>query len=142
MADQRKLVIIVDDDQAVRDALQFALRLEGLCVHVHDAAAALLADPDLDRAECVVLDHRMPRLDGFALLRNVRERAPGMPAIMLTSRTTPQDRARARAADVRMVLEKPLLENVLLDNIRTVLGTSPDRAHPHPTTFGPCRATT
>ena len=35
MADGRNLVIIVDDDQAVREALQFALRLEGLCVHVH-----------------------------------------------------------------------------------------------------------
>jgi two-component system, LuxR family, response regulator FixJ len=132
MADQRKLIIIVDDDQAVRDALQFALRLEGLCVHVHAAAAALLADPDLDRAECVVLDHRMPRLDGFALLRNVRERAPDMPAIMLTSRTTPQDRARATAAGVRMVLEKPLLENVLMDNIRTVLGVTPGWAHSGP----------
>jgi two-component system, LuxR family, response regulator FixJ len=129
MADQRKLVIIVDDDQAVRDALQFALRLEGLCVHVHDAAAALLADPDLSRAECVVLDHRMPRLDGFAMLRRVQERAPGVPAIMLTSRATSQDRARARAAGVRMVLEKPLLENVLMDNIRTVLGTVPEWAH-------------
>jgi two-component system response regulator FixJ len=128
MADQRRLVIIVDDDQAVRDALQFALRLEGLCVHVHDAAAALMADPDLSRAGCVVLDHRMPRLDGFAMLRTLQERAPGMPAIMLTSRATPQDRARARAAGVSMVLEKPLLENVLMDNIRTVLGATPDWA--------------
>jgi FixJ family two-component response regulator len=125
MADQRKLVIIVDDDQAVRDALQFALRLEGLCVHVHDDAATLLADPDLSRAECVVLDHRMPRLDGFAMFRNLQERAPGMPTIMLTSRTTPQDRARAKAVGVRMVLEKPLLENILMDNIRAVLGGVP-----------------
>jgi two-component system response regulator FixJ len=132
MVDQRKLVIIVDDDQAVRDALQFALRLEGLCVHVHDDAATLLADPDLNRAECVVLDHRMPRLDGFAMLRNVQERAPGMPAIMLTSRTTPQDRARARAAGVRMVLEKPLLEDILMENIRTVLGGGPQRGQSQP----------
>jgi two-component system response regulator FixJ len=136
MADQRKLVIIVDDDQAVRDALQFALRLEGLCVHVHAAAAGLLADPDLNRAECVVLDHRMPRLDGFALLRTVQERAPGMPTIMLTSRATAQDRARARAAGAHKILEKPLLENVLLDNIRAVLGTadwaSADRAAGRP----------
>jgi two-component system response regulator FixJ len=125
MVDQRKLVIIVDDDEAVRDALQFALRLEGLCVHVHDDAATLLADPDLNRAECVVLDHRMPHLDGFAMLRNVQERAPGIPTIMLTSWTTPQDRARARAAGVRMLLEKPLLEDILMDNIRTVLGGAP-----------------
>jgi DNA-binding response OmpR family regulator len=48
-----------------------------------------------------------------------------MPTIMLTSRTTPQDRARAKAVGVRMVLEKPLLENILMDNIRAVLGGVP-----------------
>jgi DNA-binding NtrC family response regulator len=78
MADGRKLVIIVDDDQAVRELLQFALRLEGLCVHAHSGGAALLADPDLNRA-------------------------------------------RAVAAGVRSVLEKPLLDNVLIDNIRAIL---------------------
>jgi two-component system response regulator FixJ len=125
MANGRDLVIIVDDDQAVRDALQFALRLEGLCVHVHSGGAALLADPDLTRAGCVILDHRMPRLDGFALLRNVHAHNPGMPAIMLTSRATPQERARANAAGVHSVLEKPLLDNVLMDNIRAILAANP-----------------
>jgi FixJ family two-component response regulator len=122
MANGRDLVMIVDDDQAVRESLQFALRLEGLCVHVHSGGASLLADPDLNRAGCVILDHRMPRMDGFALLSNVHERKPGMPAIMLTSRTTAQERARANAAGVRTMLEKPLLDNVLIDNIRAILG--------------------
>lgn len=124
MADGRTLVIIVDDDQAVRDSLQFALRLEGLCVHVHSGGASLLADPDLSRAGCVILDHRMPRLDGFALLSTVQARAPDVPAIMLTSRATAQDRARADAAGVRSVLEKSLLDNVLVDNIRAILSAS------------------
>lgn len=121
MADGQKLVIIVDDDQAVRDALQFALRLEGLSVRVHAGPAALLADPGLSSADCVVLDHRMPQLDGFALLDTVHERNPNLPAIMLTSHATPRMRARANAAGVRTVLEKPLLENVLIDNIRSIL---------------------
>ena len=121
MAKGRNLVIIVDDDQAVRDSLRFSLQLEGLCVHVHGGAAALLADPALSRAGCVILDHRMPQLDGFALLSTVQERNPGMPAILLTSHATPRVRARANAAGIRSVLEKPLLENVLMDNIRSIL---------------------
>jgi two-component system response regulator FixJ len=121
MADRRKLVLIVDDDQAVRDALQFALRLEGLCVHAHSGGAALLADPDLNQAGCVILDHRMPQMDGFALLRNLQVQNPDLPAIMLTSHATPRVRARADAAGVRQVLEKPLLDNALIDNIRTIL---------------------
>ena len=98
MADRRKLVLIVDDDQAVRDALQFALRLEGLCVHVHSGGAALLADPDLARAGCVILGDRMRQMDGFALLSNLKERDISLPAIMLTSHATPRVQARADAA--------------------------------------------
>jgi two-component system response regulator FixJ len=123
MANQRKLVLIVDDDQAVRDALQFALRLEGLAVHVHSGGAALLADPDLSQAGCVILGDRMKRMDGFELLSTLRSRNISLPAIMLTSHSTASVRARADAAGVRTLLEKPLLDNALVDNIRTILCT-------------------
>jgi FixJ family two-component response regulator len=123
MADPRKLVLIADDDQAVRDALQFALRLEGLCVHVHSGGGSLLSDPDLNRAGCVILDDRMPSMDGFALLSNLKKRNISLPAIMLTSHATPSIRARADAAGVRKLLEKPLLDNALMDNIRAILWT-------------------
>jgi two-component system, LuxR family, response regulator FixJ len=124
MADVRKLVIVVDDDQAVRESLQFALRLEGFCVHTHSGGASLLADPDLARAGCVILDHRMPRLDGFALLSTVQARNPDLAAIMLTSRVTAKDRERADAAGVWSMLEKPLLDNALMDNVRAVMSAS------------------
>jgi two-component system response regulator FixJ len=121
MADQRQLVLIVDDDQAVREALQFALRLEGLCVHVHSGAGTLLADPDLSRAACIVLDDRMPRVGGFELLSQLQKRNARLPAILLTSHATPMVRARADAAGVSKVLEKPLLDNTLMDSIRSIL---------------------
>ncbi|MEA2740519.1 MAG: hypothetical protein QOH05_3826 [Acetobacteraceae bacterium] len=124
MAERRDLVLIVDDDQAVRDALQFALRLEGLCVHVHGGGAALLADPDLSRAKCVILGDRMRQMDGFALLRTLGSRDISLPAIMLTSHATPTLRARADAVGVRKVLEKPLLDDALMVNIRSILGAA------------------
>jgi len=125
MADGQQLVLIVDEDPAVRDALQFALRLEGLCVHVHSSGAALLADPDLSRARCVILDDRMRQMDGFALLKNLKARDISLPAIMLTSHATARVRARADAAGVHKVLEKPLLDNALMENIRSILSTKP-----------------
>jgi two-component system response regulator FixJ len=125
MAGRGNLVLIVDDDQAVRDALQFALQLEGLCVHTHSGGGSLLADPDLGRARCVILDDRIPRVDAFALLRSLKARDISLPAIMLTGHATPQARARASAAGVWKLLEKPLLDNVLMDNIRTLLSTGP-----------------
>jgi len=123
MADRRKLVLIVDDDDAVREALQFALRLEGLHVHVHNGGAALLADPDLNRAACVILDDRMRQMDGFTVLANLRARNINPPTIMLTSHATPRLRARADAVGVWNVLEKPLLDDALMDNIRSILST-------------------
>ncbi len=122
MADRRKLVMIVDDDQAVRDSLQFALRLEGLCVHAHNGGAALLADPSLNRAGCVVLGDRMRQMDGFTLVNTLRTSNPELATIMLTSHATPRVRARAEAAGVWKVLEKPLLDNALVDGIRSIVG--------------------
>ena len=121
MSDLRDLVIIANEDQAVRDALQFALRLEGLCVHVHSGGASLLADPDLNRARCVILDERMRQMDGFALIGHLHARNITLPTIMLTSHATQRVRESADAAGVRMVLEKPLLEDVLMENIRSIL---------------------
>jgi FixJ family two-component response regulator len=121
MAYRRKLVFIVNDDRAVRDALQFSLRLEGLCVHAHSESKSLLADPDLNQAGCIVVDHRMPHLDGFALLGSLKARNISLPAIMLTSHATALVSARANAAGVHKLLEKPLLDNALIDNIRAIL---------------------
>ncbi|HET6307544.1 MAG TPA: response regulator [Rhodopila sp.] len=125
MADQRHLVLIVDDDQAVRDSLEFALRLEGLCVHVHSGAAALLADPDLNRASCVVVNDRIPPADSFELLGRLQASHAGLSSILLTSHATPRIQARADAAGVSKVLEKPLLGSTLIDSIRTILNANP-----------------
>lgn len=121
MAERQKLVLIVDDDQAVRDSLQFALRLEGLCVHAHSGGGSLLADPELDQAGCVILDDQMPRMDGWTLLSSLQARNICLPAIMLTSHATRRVRARADTAGVRTLLEKPLLDNALIETIRAIL---------------------
>ena len=121
---QPPLILITADDQAVCEALQFALRLEGFSVNTHREAAALLADPDLPAATCVILDDHRPYLDGFELLNQLRSRELRMPVILLTNHATGRLRARAAGAGVRTVLEKPLLDNVLMDSIQTILGSA------------------
>jgi two-component system, LuxR family, response regulator FixJ len=115
------LVLIAADDQAVRDALQFALRLEGFGVRTHPEAAGLLADAGLARAGCVIIDDRKPYLDGFALLPRLREHDLKAPVILLTGYATAALRARAAIAGFPAILEKPLLNNILLDTLRTIL---------------------
>lgn len=126
MANRRDLVLIVDNDQAVRDALQFALQLEGYRVHVHSGAATLLQDPDLSTARCVILDERMQHMDGFALLDTLRHHAIDLPSILLTSNATSRIKEKARQVGVQNVLEKPLLDNTLFDTLRGIMETRTD----------------
>jgi two-component system, LuxR family, response regulator FixJ len=116
------LVLIVADDQAVRDSLQFALRLEGFGVRTHSAAEELLEDAGLGRAACVILDDRKPHLDGFDVMKRLREGAMTVPVILLASYVPVRLRVRAAAAGFHAVLEKPLLNNVLLDTLREIVG--------------------
>ena len=60
-------------------------------------------------------------MDGFALLSRLQAGNVNLPAIMLTSHATPRVRACAAAAGVSKVLEKPLLDNTLMDSIRSIL---------------------
>jgi two-component system, LuxR family, response regulator FixJ len=119
------LVLIAADDEAVRDSLQFSLRLEGYRVRTHSDKAGLLNDPTLAKATCVVLDDRKPHLDGFDLLTRLRARGLTMPAVLLSNNATQWLRARAVAAGFRAVLEKPLLNNILAETLRTILATLP-----------------
>ncbi len=75
----------------------------------------------LDRASCVILDDRKPHLDGFDVMAKLRERHLKAPVILLAGYTTPRLRHRAAAAGFRAVLEKPLLNNILLDTLRMIV---------------------
>ena len=116
-----KLVIIVDDDQAVRNALKFSLELEGLCVRSHPTAEEALADADLPAAGCLVVDQYMPGLSGMDFLRELGLRGVDVPAILITARASDDLRRRADCAGFCQVLEKPLEDGGLLDAIREAL---------------------
>jgi len=121
------LVLVADNDDAVRDALQFALQLEDFEVHVHQNGQDLLADGDLRRADCLILKEHMPGLDGLEVMRHVRARNYDLPAILLTANTCARLQERAAALGVRQVLEKPLLDNVLLDGLLGILQPASSR---------------
>jgi two-component system response regulator FixJ len=116
------LILIAADDHAVRDALQFALRLEGFGVRTHSTADALLGDAALGHATCVILDDRKPDLDGFDVIARLHQRDPTLAVILLASYVPARVRDRGMQAGFRAVLEKPLLNNILLDTLRMIAG--------------------
>jgi FixJ family two-component response regulator len=113
--------MVVHDDAAMRDAMQFALRLEGAEVRLHDSGDGLLADMALPACACLVLKNHLTNLDGLEILRRVRAMALDMPAILLTSAATPALRARAKAAGVWLVLEKPIMDGALVNAVTACL---------------------
>jgi len=121
MLEQQPLVLVANDDEAMRDALQFALQLENFEVHVHRSGKDLLTDRDLLRACCLILKDRMPDVDGIAVMHYLRERHLFPPAILLTANATPGLRRQAESAGIRMVLEKPILGNALLESVLTIM---------------------
>jgi len=126
MAEIRPLVMVVNDDEAMRDSLQFVLQLDGAEVRLHASGAALLADPALPRAACLVLKNHLPDIDGLEVLAQVRARDLAAPAILLTSVASPALRRRAAKAGIWMVLEKPILDDALVDAVAVALrGNSP-----------------
>ncbi|WP_246205812.1 response regulator transcription factor [Microvirga arsenatis] len=114
-------VIVVDDDDAVRNSLKFALELEGLSVRLFKDGAELLAVPDLPRGGCYVIDYNMPGMTGIELVRKLRQRQIDSPAILIASQVNEDLHGRAARSGFRSVLEKPLHDSELLDSIQAAL---------------------
>ncbi len=114
-------VLVVDDDAAVRAALKFALELEGFRVRLYDGPAAILAEKSLPDRGCLVVDFRMPGLDGVALIGILRSRHVGLPAIVISGRVDNAMLRRAEQLGVSRVLEKPLSDATLVECIRHAL---------------------
>lgn len=114
------LILLVDDDPAVCASLQFSLELEGFVVKSFGSGEALMKQADLANPSCLVLDYRLPGVDGLSLLQALRERGESCPAVIITSNPTQSLKQRAIDAGARLI-EKPLLTNGLTAAIRSLI---------------------
>lgn len=113
-------ILLVDDDPAVRLSITFALEIEGFEVGAFDSAEALLASGTPAPHACAVLDHRLPGLDGLALLTRLRKGGDTSPAIIITSNPTRRLRQLVEAAGARLI-EKPLLCGALVAAVQQIV---------------------
>ncbi len=123
-----KHVLIIDDEEAVCWALQRALGREGLSV-----AVAASAEQGLDLArqqppDAVVLDVRLPGMDGLKALGKLREVAPGVPAVVITAFGNLSTAVRAVEGGAFDYLTKPFDLRQALDAVRRALQRRPDPA--------------
>ena len=124
MAEHPEPVLLVDDDPAVRSSLKFALELEGLVVRAYATGDELLADPDLPRSGCLVVDFHLPRMNGIELVGRLEERHLYYPVILITSGTAHDIPGVAAHPTIWGVLEKPLQDDGLVACIHGTLAVS------------------
>src|SRR5687767_3187462 len=96
-ASNNSLIAIVDDDPAVRRALERVLRTEGYLVESHASGAELLHSLERSQPHCVVLDLHMSGFDGFDVQRALANEGRHIPVVMITGHYDGATSARAKA---------------------------------------------
>ncbi|MFJ5995614.1 response regulator transcription factor [Streptomyces sp. NPDC092370] len=117
-------ILIVDDEPAVREALQRSLAFEGYGTEVAVDGADALDKASVYRPDLVVLDIQMPRMDGLTAARRIRATGDTTPILMLTARDTVGDRVTGLDAGADDYLVKPFELDELFARIRALLRRS------------------
>ncbi len=117
---QAAIVHLVDDDDGVRDSMQFLLESEGFAVRAYPGAQALL-DTALPPAGCVVIDLHMPGIDGLQLQAMLNTRGCALPVVVMTGFAEVSTAVRAMKAGAVDFLEKPCKPADILAVVRRSL---------------------
>ncbi len=124
MVDPRATIFVVDDDDAVRDSLAMLLEAEDYQVESFPSGTAFLEAPIADGAACVLLDVRMPGMDGLSVQRELAKSSPGLPVIMITGHGDIAMAVRAIKAGAADFIEKPFSDQAILDGIAQALASA------------------
>jgi two-component system response regulator FixJ len=116
------LVHLIDDDEAVRDALGLFLRVRGLEVRDYASADAFLATAGPGLAGCVITDVQMPRMTGLELLRRLRDQGLALPLIVMTGRAERHMADEAVRHGAAAFIDKPFDPETMLAAVRGALG--------------------
>ncbi|MDE3189900.1 MAG: response regulator transcription factor [Acidobacteriota bacterium] len=121
------LVLVTDDDRAVREALERALQLAGYEVELASDGDGALAAIEQRTPDAVVLDIMMPGLDGLDVTRRLRREGNRVPILLLTAREAVGDRVEGLDAGADDYLPKPFALEELLARLRALLRRALDK---------------
>jgi FixJ family two-component response regulator len=118
------LIAVVDDDEAIREAIQSLLRSVGFRAAVFASAEDFCHAGPLQATACLIVDVRMPRMSGLELQRQLAMADCPMPLIFITAQSDEATRARALRAGAVAFLDKPFSDEVLLRAVQAALQSS------------------
>jgi DNA-binding NtrC family response regulator len=114
-------ILVIDDEQGIRNLLDTLLSRKGYAVVLADGGRKGLELFRRERPDVVVLDLKMPEMDGVTVLQQVRGLNPGQPVIVLTGAGTPEMEQRVRALGVNEFVEKEFSLHRLGDALKRLL---------------------
>jgi two-component system response regulator FixJ len=122
------VIYVIDDDEAVRQSLEFLLKTAGLTVRGFDSATAFLEVLPQISSGCIITDVRMPGVTGIDLLRRVKESGVDIPVIVITGHGDISLAVEAMKIGAIDFLEKPFDDDALLAAVRGSLDRTADAA--------------
>ncbi len=117
-------ILLAEDDRNLRRVLQATLTREGYEVAATPDGAAAAEWLETQRADALITDIRMPKMDGLALFRRCRERHPELPVILITAFGKIEDAVEAMRAGAFDYISKPFDEAELLRVVGNAVATS------------------
>jgi two-component system response regulator FixJ len=122
------IVHVIDDDEAVRQSLEFLLRASGITARTYESASAFLNALPATEAGCVITDVRMPGISGIELLKRLGEMQVGLPVIVMTGHGDVPLAVEAMKNGAVDFLEKPYEDDLLLGSVRSALDRAQQNA--------------
>ena len=126
-----ELIFVVDDDDAVRASLEALLATAGYRTIQFESGIAFLDSPDTGLGACVLLDVKMPGLDGLEVQRRLNDRGVMLPVVIITGHGDIAMAVQAMRAGAADFLEKPVSRNRLLESVARAIdigrNARPDR---------------
>ncbi len=120
-AGEHTLVVVVDDDESVRESLPDLLREFGFATHSFSSAEEFLTSDSLVQTGCLILDIAMPGMTGFDLQRELKLRGHSIPIIFISAHNDEDVRRRAFQQGAVEFLFKPFSDTALLQALNTAL---------------------
>lgn len=114
-------ILLVDDDEAIRDSVGFLLESDGHQVRTFASPLDLLTNLESSRAGCVITDVRMPEMGGLEVVQRIRASGCDVPVIVITGHADVALAVEAMRSGAADFIEKPFEDEVLLQAVRRAL---------------------
>ncbi|MBW2514198.1 MAG: response regulator [Deltaproteobacteria bacterium] len=106
-------ILLVDDDEWIRDSLSVYFESEGCRISAHETAEKALAEIDHHKVDVIITDYKLPGMDGIAFLKKVKKSHPHAVKILITAYASDSLANRARQAGAQELISKPFTSKTI-----------------------------